>query len=122
MKPSWYDVKIQFNFITDLVHFISLVAKLLHRATIYLIVLRCKIFFFCFLGQQAASIVARWETSCYDGMLNFFTFWASARHRAAMSSSQCDVKIQFNFITDPVHFISLGAKLCHRAVICFIVL
>ncbi|KAK2449823.1 hypothetical protein QL285_008979 [Trifolium repens] len=31
-----------------------------------------------------------------------------------MSSSQCDVKIQFNFITDPVHFISLGAKLCHR--------
>ncbi|KAK2437720.1 hypothetical protein QL285_022579 [Trifolium repens] len=32
--------------------------------------------FFCFLGQQAAPIVARWESSCCDGMLNFFTFWA----------------------------------------------
>ena len=36
-------------------------------------------------------------------------------HRTAMESSCCDVKIQFNFITDPVHFISLGAKLLHRA-------
>ncbi|KAK2373397.1 hypothetical protein QL285_074431 [Trifolium repens] len=31
--------------------------------------------FFCFLGEQAASIVARWKLSCCDGMLNFFTFW-----------------------------------------------
>ncbi|KAK2435959.1 phosphatidylinositol 4-phosphate 5-kinase [Trifolium repens] len=39
-----------------------------------------------------------------------------------MSSSQCDVKIQFNFITDPVHFISLGAKLLHRGAMAHIVL
>ncbi|KAK2367732.1 hypothetical protein QL285_080986 [Trifolium repens] len=32
-----------------------------------------------------------------------------------MHPSQYDVKIQFNFILDPVHFISLGAKLSHRA-------
>ncbi|KAK2356110.1 hypothetical protein QL285_093465 [Trifolium repens] len=32
-----------------------------------------------------------------------------------MKPSCCDVKIQFNFIIDPVHFISLGAKLLHRA-------
>ncbi|KAK2455790.1 hypothetical protein QL285_003212 [Trifolium repens] len=32
--------------------------------------------FFYFLGQQAVLIVARWESSCCDGMLNFFTFWA----------------------------------------------
>ncbi|KAK2367906.1 hypothetical protein QL285_081148 [Trifolium repens] len=39
-----------------------------------------------------------------------------------MKPSQCDVKIQFNFMTDPVHFISLGAKLLHRAAMCYIVL
>ncbi|KAK2356916.1 hypothetical protein QL285_094235 [Trifolium repens] len=39
-----------------------------------------------------------------------------------MKLSCCDVKIQFNFITDPVHFISLGAKLLHRAAIAHIVL
>ncbi|KAK2403345.1 hypothetical protein QL285_052795 [Trifolium repens] len=39
-----------------------------------------------------------------------------------MKPSYCDVKIQFNFITDPVHFISLGAKLLHRAAMCHIVL
>ncbi|KAK2357451.1 hypothetical protein QL285_094717 [Trifolium repens] len=39
-----------------------------------------------------------------------------------MKSSCCDVKIQFNFITDPVHFISLGAKFCHRAAMRSIVL
>ncbi|KAK2381629.1 hypothetical protein QL285_069220 [Trifolium repens] len=39
-----------------------------------------------------------------------------------MKPSYCDVKIQFNFIIDPVHFISLGAKLCHRAAMCYIVL
>ncbi|KAK2405758.1 hypothetical protein QL285_054965 [Trifolium repens] len=32
--------------------------------------------FFYFLGKQAASIVARWKSSCCDGMLKFFTFWA----------------------------------------------
>ena len=32
--------------------------------------------FFCFLGQQAASIVARWKPSCYDDQHIFFTFWA----------------------------------------------
>ena len=32
-----------------------------------------------------------------------------------MHPSQYDVKIQFNFITDPVHFISLSDKLLHRA-------
>ncbi|KAK2375123.1 hypothetical protein QL285_076034 [Trifolium repens] len=39
-----------------------------------------------------------------------------------MKTSYCDVKIQFNFITDHVHFISLGAKLSHRAAMCHIVL
>ncbi|KAK2382291.1 hypothetical protein QL285_069837 [Trifolium repens] len=39
-----------------------------------------------------------------------------------MKPSYCEVKIQFNFITDPVHFISLGAKLSHRAAMCHIVL
>ncbi|KAK2373252.1 hypothetical protein QL285_074300 [Trifolium repens] len=39
-----------------------------------------------------------------------------------MRPSCCDVKIQFIFITDPVHFISLGAKLLHRAAIAHIVL
>ncbi|KAK2410355.1 hypothetical protein QL285_045722 [Trifolium repens] len=80
MKPSCCDVKIQFNFITDHVHFIILGAKLLHRAAIYSIVLRCKdflqIYFFCFLGEQAVPIVARWKPSCCDGMLIFFTFLA----------------------------------------------
>ncbi|KAK2397321.1 hypothetical protein QL285_058904 [Trifolium repens] len=45
-----------------------------------------------------------------------------ARHRTAMSTSYCDVKILFNFITDPVHFISLGAKLHHRDAMAHIVL
>ncbi|KAK2382292.1 hypothetical protein QL285_069838 [Trifolium repens] len=39
-----------------------------------------------------------------------------------MRPSCCDVKIQFIFITDPVHFINLGAKLLHRAAIAHIVL
>ncbi|WJX62199.1 hypothetical protein P8452_47221 [Trifolium repens] len=43
-------------------------------------------------------------------------------HRSTMRPSCCDVKIQFIFITDPVHFISLGAKLLHRAAIAHIVL
>ncbi|KAK2368475.1 hypothetical protein QL285_081668 [Trifolium repens] len=80
MKPSCCDVKIQFNFITDPVHFISLGAKLCHHAAMCSIVLRCKdflqIYSFWFLGEQAAPIVARWEPSCCDGMLIFFTFWA----------------------------------------------
>jgi hypothetical protein len=66
-------VKIQFIFIIDPVHFISLVAKLPHRAAMNKF---SSDLFFCFLGQQAASIVARWKPSCYDEMLNFFTFWA----------------------------------------------
>ncbi|KAK2437301.1 hypothetical protein QL285_022209 [Trifolium repens] len=80
MESSCCDVKIQFNFITDSVHFISLGAKVCHRAAMCYIVLRwtdfLHIYFFCFLGKQAAPIVARWETSCCDGMLIFFTFWA----------------------------------------------
>ncbi|KAK2428049.1 hypothetical protein QL285_026592 [Trifolium repens] len=80
MESSCCNVKIQFNFITDYLHFINLVAKLCHRAAMCYIVLRwtdfLQIYFFCFLGKQAAPIVARWETSCCDGMLNFFTFWA----------------------------------------------
>ncbi|KAK2381649.1 hypothetical protein QL285_069240 [Trifolium repens] len=73
MKPSYCDVKIQFNFITDPVHFISLGAKLCHRAAMDRF---SSDLFFCFLGEQAASIVARWKLSCCDGMLIFFTFWA----------------------------------------------
>ncbi|KAK2368276.1 hypothetical protein QL285_081482 [Trifolium repens] len=80
MKPSCCDVKIQFNFITDPVHFIKLGAKLSHCAAMAHIVLRwtdfLQIYFFRFLGEQAAPIVARWEPSCCDGMLIFFTFWA----------------------------------------------
>ncbi|KAK2382091.1 hypothetical protein QL285_069645 [Trifolium repens] len=43
-------------------------------------------------------------------------------HRSTMRPSCCDVKIQFIFIIDPVHFISLGAKLLHRVAIAHIVL
>ncbi|KAK2444054.1 hypothetical protein QL285_015109 [Trifolium repens] len=35
-------------------------------------------------------------------------------HRSAMELLCCDVKIRFNFITDPVHFISWGAKVLLR--------
>ncbi|KAK2368626.1 hypothetical protein QL285_081809 [Trifolium repens] len=73
MSTSYCDVKIQFNFIIDPVHFISLGAKLLHRTAMEDFL---QIYFFYFLGKQVASIVARWESSCCDGMLNFFTFWA----------------------------------------------
>ncbi|KAK2451095.1 hypothetical protein QL285_010176 [Trifolium repens] len=80
MESSCCDVKIQFIFITGHVHFISLGAKVCHRAAMCYIVLRWayfrQIYFFCYLGKQAAPIVARWETSCCDGMLIFFTFWA----------------------------------------------
>ncbi|WJX19476.1 hypothetical protein P8452_09164 [Trifolium repens] len=84
MRPSCCDVKIQFIFITDHVHFISLGAKLLHRAAIAHIVLRWKIFFRFIASDFLANkqlpswhdpIVARWEPSCCDGMLIFFTFW-----------------------------------------------
>ncbi|KAK2428360.1 hypothetical protein QL285_026886 [Trifolium repens] len=77
MKPSCCDVKIQLNFITDPVHFISLGAKLLHRAAIYSIVLRCKdflqIYFFYFSGEQAAPIVLQWNAN----FLHFFGFFLS---------------------------------------------
>ncbi|KAK2429755.1 hypothetical protein QL285_028168 [Trifolium repens] len=81
MESSCCDVKIKFIIITDLVHFISLGAKVCHRAAMCYIVLRwtdfLQIYFFGFLGKQAAPIVTRsWETSCRDGMLIFFTFWA----------------------------------------------
>ncbi|KAK2361811.1 hypothetical protein QL285_086926 [Trifolium repens] len=78
MKPSCCDVKIQFNFITDPMHFISLGAKLLHRAAIAHIVLRwtdsLQIYCFGFLGEQTAPIVARWEPSCCDGNADFLHF------------------------------------------------
>ncbi|WJX37102.1 hypothetical protein P8452_24906 [Trifolium repens] len=73
MRPSCCDVKIQFIFITDPVHFISLGAKLLHRAAIAHIVLRWKIFFRFIASDFLAN---KQLPSCCDEMLIFFTFWA----------------------------------------------
>ncbi|KAK2375861.1 hypothetical protein QL285_076721 [Trifolium repens] len=82
MRPSCCDVKIRFIFITDPVHFISLGAKLLHRATIAHIVLRWKIFFrfivFDFLANKQlpsmGAIVLRWNADFFPFLGFFLSF------------------------------------------------